>query len=107
AAPPASPQPSPSQGAGIVSYPEAAAYLEHGDSKGGSSLMFAFASADACRKFNPAEIKVDSGTGEAVIYKVGGLDHSCETQVSASPSGAPNAADSSTAGGTVAAVDGN
>ncbi|QWU17110.1 hypothetical protein SAMN04487895_11364 [Paenibacillus sophorae] len=107
AAPAASPQPSPSQGTGNVSYPEAAAYLESGDGKGGSSLMFAFASADACREFNPAEIKVDSGTGEAVIYKVGGLDHSCGAPGSPAPSGTADAGDSGAAGVTGTAVDGN
>ncbi|WP_198027753.1 hypothetical protein, partial [Paenibacillus forsythiae] len=95
AAPAVSPQPSPSQEAG---YPEAAVYLEHGDGAGGGSLLFAFASADACREFNPAEIEVDSGAGETVKYKIGGLDHSCGAQVSAAPTGAAGAGDSGAAG---------
>ncbi|MFD1772751.1 glycosyltransferase [Paenibacillus rhizophilus] len=116
AAPAASPQPSPSQPASGVSYLEAAAYLVHGDGKGGSSLLFAFASADACREFNPAEIQVDSGTGQAEIYKVDSLTHNCELPASASPSdagdaaGAGEAADSGTvdgSGGTAGNVSGS
>lgn len=104
AAPAASPQPSPTQSAAGAGYLEAAAYLERGG--GGGSLLFAFASPDACREFNPAEIEVDAGTGQAEVYKVDSLVHDCGLPGSASPSNAGGAAGSAGAAGSGAAASG-
>ncbi|WP_052098204.1 hypothetical protein [Paenibacillus stellifer] len=84
AAPAASPAPTGAAMPSAPAYLPAAVYLGGGED--GRSLLFAFASADDCRQFNPAEVTVDTGAGEPVIYKVSSLSHGCSL-----PGGSPAA----------------
>ncbi|MBY9077457.1 hypothetical protein KIH86_11085 [Paenibacillus sp. HN-1] len=110
AAPAASPAPTGTAMPSAPAYLPAAVYLGGGEDE--RSLLFAFASADDCRQFNPAEVTVETGAGEPVIYKVSSLSHGCSlpggsgaASGTAAPEGSALPAPSAGADDSAAAAD--